>query len=190
MRQLFPYEAMAFLFYAFSSGVWCYYDYLLLAPQVALVKVCLQDFLVQLLRKLLESMVHVWGFLVPPAEDGTCLRSENFQRLKRQILANKLYYFCKVNNLSNGWHVLCHGVQEINSSRCAAVSQPPAAASFMLHTQKAWKVFLVTGKVDFGVFQASGTRIKASVLLIVLLQKLFGLSLFLNWMVTLDSKQH
>lgn len=39
MRQLFPCGKMAFSFSAFSSVVYCYDDYSLLALQVALVNV-------------------------------------------------------------------------------------------------------------------------------------------------------
>lgn len=47
MRQLFPCGEMASSFSAFSLVLCCYCDYSLLALQVALVKVCLQN-LVQL----------------------------------------------------------------------------------------------------------------------------------------------
>lgn len=51
-------------------------------------------------------------------------------------------------------NVMCYVMvlRKTNYTRCSAVSLSPAAASLMLHTQIACKVFLAIGKVDFGVF--------------------------------------
>lgn len=46
------------------------------------MKVCLQNFLVQL-KEAAGEHGSCLGFLVPPAEDSTCLRSESFQHLKQ-----------------------------------------------------------------------------------------------------------
>lgn len=59
-----------------------YYDYLLLVPEIALVKVCLQNFLVQLKEAAAEHGSCL-GFFSFPAEDSTCLRSESFQHFKQ-----------------------------------------------------------------------------------------------------------
>lgn len=191
MRLLFLCREMTFSFSVFRSVLRCCNDYSLLALQVALLKVCLQNFQC-ILKKLPETMFQVCvfsGFFFSHKDTARFIH-KSFQCLKLQILANKMQYFCKVNNLYNGWHVLCHGVKEIDSTRCSAVSQPPAAAFLTLHTQIAWKVFVVIGKVDFGVFQASQTKKRIWYFLLACIAlELFGLSPFLKQMVSLEEKQ-